>query len=197
MAILHNEWNDYKLGVIISPLQLFWTLSTFTSDSISSVTMWAAITSEGPGNGGLAGNAGEAGRVCTGYIVWWFDPCGGVRVWVLSAGWSSMRGGGEHSGCSLVLWQGCGFPVACRHAPLARPGSLQPRPPVRGLFGWSRRWWGGRGGSEHHFLAGIWFDGVSMDICSAGSCPLTCKILQVRGYDLKKTENRNINLVCQ
>lgn len=44
-------------------------LTTFTCDSISSVTVRAAATPEGSGDGGLTGDTGEAGRVSAGHVV--------------------------------------------------------------------------------------------------------------------------------
>lgn len=81
---------------------LTWALNTFTCDSVSSGTVRAASTPEGPGDGGLTGNTREAGRVSTGHMVRWFDPGREVGVQLLYAGRSSVDSGG-------LLWRRSGL----------------------------------------------------------------------------------------
>lgn len=78
-------------------------LSTFTCDSVSSVTIRAASTPEGPSDGGLTGNPGVAGRVSAGHVVRGSDAGGEVRVQLLYAGRGFVDGRGGQSGWSLVL----------------------------------------------------------------------------------------------
>lgn len=148
-------------------------ICTFTCDSVSSVTVRAASTPEGTGNSGLTGNTWEAGRVSTGHILRCWppsDPRGEVGIQ-------------RHSGCSLILRRCCGLSVSGWNSPDTGDGGVWSRPPVSRSSGGGGRWWRGRSGSQ--VPAGIWFEDVNMTICSAGDCPLTCKTLEVRGYDLK------------
>lgn len=131
-------------------------LGTFTYDSISGVAVRAAAALEGSGEGGLTGNTGGAGRVSTGHMERWGLHC-------------------QHSG-------EVGLSVIKITSPDTRHGGLW-SPAVRGSSGRGGGRWRGGGGSW--FLAGIWFDDLKMTISSPGDCPLPCKILGVRGYDLK------------
>lgn len=164
-------------------------LITFTYNSIPSVTIWAASTPKGPGVSGFTGNTREAGRVGTVHMVRrWppFDPGGDSRGQLHPTGVSSEDSGDEDSCCSLILRGHCGPSVSRRNSPDSSNGGFWSHSPVIGSSRWDGRWWRrGRGGGGCD---------VNMTICSVGNCSLTCKTLEVRGYDLK---NISIALVCQ
>lgn len=88
----------------VQPLSHICQLCTFTCDSVSSVTIRAASTPEGPSDGGLTGNTGVAGRVGAGHVVRGSDAGAEVRVQLLYAGRGFVDSGAEHSGWSLVLY---------------------------------------------------------------------------------------------
>lgn len=98
---------------------------TFTCDSIPSVAVRAAATPEGPGDGGLTGDTGEAGGVSAGHTGSCrppLEPRGEVGGQLRPAGLTPVDGGSKRSSRGRILLRCCGFPVRRRNI----------RPPVGG-----------------------------------------------------------------